>query len=212
MKISYTKNLTPSLADALLVATGRRPNTEDLALSRTGVETDEKGWVQVDAHLRTTHPDIYAYGDVTGQAMFKHTSSYEGELAYKNSQGANLEISYGANPHAIFSDPQVGSVGLTERACKAKGLRYKAIKKDYAGIAKGQIIGSPPGFAKLLVEEGTDRILGFHMIGPQAADLVHEVVVAMSTREGTAHLIRRTIHIHPTLPELIRQVFDEAGQ
>jgi mycothione reductase len=90
-------------------------------------------------------------------------------------------------------------------------LHYRAFKKDYAGIAKEQIIGSPAGFAKLLVEEGTDRILGFHMVGPQAADLVHEVVVAMSTRESTADLIRKTIHIHPTLPELIRQVFDAAN-
>jgi mycothione reductase len=178
---------------------------------KTGVESDDKGWVQVDSHLRTSHPDIYAYGDVIGQAMFKHTSSYEGELAYRNSQGASLDVSYRANPHAVFSDPQIGAVGLTERACQEQRLHYRAFKKDYAGIAKGQIIGSPAGFAKLLVEEGTDRILGFHMVGLQAADLVHEVVVAMSTRESTADLIRKTIHIHPTLPELIRQVFDAAN-
>lgn len=199
------------LADAILVAIGRRPNTDGLALGQTDVETDERGWVRVDERLQTTHPDIYAYGDVIGQAMFKHTSSYEGELAYRNSQGADLRVSYRANPHAVFSNPQIGAVGLTERECREQGLRYAVAKKDYAGIAKGTIIGSPPGFAKLIVEKETNRILGFHMIGPQAADLVHEVVVAMNGGDGSADLVRNTIHIHPTLPELIRQVFDELG-
>ncbi len=199
------------LADALLVATGRRPNSDELALDKTGVETDDKGWIRVDEHLRTSRAGIYAYGDVIGQGMFKHTSSYEGELAYRNSQGAALKVSYRANPHAVFTDPQIGAVGLTERECKEQGLRYKRVRKDYGGFAKGRIIGAPPGFAKLLVEEDSDRILGFHMIGPQAADLVHEVVVAMNAGEGTADLIRDSIHIHPTLPELIKQVFDASA-
>lgn len=199
------------LADAILVAAGRRPNTDALALEHTGVETDERGWVQVDDHLQTTHRDIYAYGDVIGQEMFKHTSSYEGELAYRNSQGADLRVSYRANPHAVFSDPQIGGVGLTERECRERGLLYKVARKDYADFAKGVILGSPPGFAKLIVEKDTDRILGFHMIGPAAADLVHEVVLAMNAGNGTAGLVRDTIHIHPTLSEIIRQVFDELG-
>lgn len=198
-------------ADALLVATGRRPNTDGLGLDRTGVDTDDDGWIRVDGRLRTAHPDIYAYGDVTGRAMFKHTSSYEGELAYANATGADRTVSYAANPHAVFSDPQIGAVGLTERDCAEQGLRYKAVRKTYEDIAKGQIIGSPPGFAKLLVEQDTDRILGFHMIGPNAADLIHEVVVAMSTGAGTAEAIRNAIHVHPTLPELIRQVFDDGA-
>ncbi len=197
--------------DALLVATGRRPNTDDLDLGATGVETNERGWIQVDDHLRTAHPDIYAYGDVIGQGMFKHTSSYEGELAYKNSQGKDLRVSYRANPHAVFTDPQIGSVGMTERECREKGLKYTCVKKDYSGVAKGAIVGSPPGFAKAIVEKGTDRILGFHMIGPNAADLIHEVVVAMSTDKGTADLIRGAIHVHPTLPELVKEAFVSAG-
>lgn len=199
------------LADATLVAAGRRPNTDGLALDQTGVETDERGWVRVDDHLRTTHSDIYAYGDVIGQAMFKHTSSYEGELAYRNAQGDDLRVSYRANPRAVFGDPQIGAVGLTERECRDQGLAYKVATKDYSGFAKGVILGSPSGFAKLMVEQDTDRILGFHLIGPQAADLVHEVVVAMNAGDGTADLVRNTIHIHPTLSELIRQVVDELG-
>lgn len=198
-------------ADEILVAAGRRPNTDGLDLDKTGVETDENGWVHVDDRLQTTHPHVYAYGDVIGQAMFKHTSSYEGELAYRNARGGDRRVSYLANPHAVFGNPQIGSVGLTEQACREQGLRYRTANKDYADIAKGAIIGSPPGFAKLIVEQDTDRILGFHLVGPQAADLVHEVVAAMSAGDGRVDLIRNTIHIHPTLSELTRQVFDELG-
>lgn len=199
------------LADEILVAAGRRPNTDGLELEKTGVETDEDGWVEVDDRLQTTHPHVYAYGDVIGQAMFKHTSSYEGELAYRNARGGDQRVSYLANPHAVFGNPQIGSVGLTEQECRDQGLRYQTAKKDYADIAKGAIVGSPPGFAKLIVEQDTDRILGYHLVGPQAADLVHEVVAAMCAGDGRADLIRNTIHIHPTLSELTRQVFDELG-
>ncbi|SDM16114.1 dihydrolipoamide dehydrogenase [Modicisalibacter muralis] len=202
---------TTVLADELLIAAGRKPNSDALDLDKTGVELDDKGWIRIDEALRTSHPDIYAYGDIIGQAMFKHTSSYEGELAYRNSQGSNEAVSYRANPHAVFSDPQVGAVGLTEHECQQQGLRYRVAKKAYADVAKGKIVGAPPGFAKLLMEEGSERILGFHMIGPQAADLVHEVAVAMNAGDASAALIRNTIHIHPTLSELVRGVFDELG-
>lgn len=198
-------------ADEILVATGRRPNTDGLDLDATGIACNESGFIEVDDQLRTSRPDIYAYGDIIGQAMFKHTSSYEGELAYRNSQGARQKVSYRANPHAVFSDPQIGSVGLTEQECRRRKLDYKVAKKDYAEVAKGKIVGAPPGFAKLIVEEESERILGFHMIGPHAADLIHEVVVAMNASGGRAHLVRDTIHVHPTLPEMIRAVFDSAA-
>lgn len=199
------------LGDQVMVAAGRRPNTDALALEHTGIEVDRRGFIPVDVHLRTVNPDIYAYGDIIGQAMFKHTSSYEGELAYRNAYGADLCVDYRANPHAVFSDPQIGGVGLTERECRAQGLDYTVVRKDYADFAKGKIIGAPPGFAKLLVDKGSDRILGFHMVGPQAADLIHEVVVAMNAGDGSADLIRRSIHVHPSLAELVRQVFDAAA-
>lgn len=197
-------------ADRILVATGRRPNTDRLALDKTGVKTNERGWIEVDDRLRTTHSDIYAYGDVIGQGMFKHTSSKEGEIAYRNAHGEDRVMDYTANPHAVFSYPQIGSVGITEQEAKKKGLRYKVGKADYTGVMKGRIIGSPPGLAKVIVEEETDRILGYHMVGPHAADLVPEVVLAMENGL-TAQAVRDTIHIHPTMPELVKQVFDEVG-
>ena len=193
--------------DALLVATGRRPNTDGLEAGNSGVELDERGWVRVNDRLQTSHPEVYAYGDVIGQAMFKHTSSYEGKLAYENAFGAGKRVDYRVNPHAVFSDPQVGSVGLTEEQCRERGLRYKSAKVDYHKFAKGEILGSPPGLAKVLVEEGTERILGFHMAGPGSPDLIQEVVVAMNAGAGTADLVRDSIHVHPAVPELIQKVF-----
>ncbi len=195
-------------AEHILLAAGRQPNSESLELDATGVECDEKGAIRVDERLATTCPGIYAYGDVIGQAMFKHTSSYEGQLAYRNSRGANEAVSYRSNPHAVFSDPQIAAVGLTEQACRDQGLDYQALRKNYVDSAKGKIIGAPRGFAKLLVERHTDRILGFHIIGPDAATLIHEVVVAMNAGDGTAESVRRAIHIHPTMPELIHSVFN----
>lgn len=198
-------------ADRLLIAAGRRPNTDDLGLDATGVETDAAGWIRVDDRLRTAHPAIYAYGDVIGRGMFKHTSSYEGELAYRNSQGADRPVSYEANPHAVFTEPEIGSVGLTERACRERDLRFTTSISEYGDVARGRILGSPAGLAKAILEEGTGRILGFHVVGPRAADLIHEVVVAMGCGAGTAAGIRQAIHVHPTLPELVRHVFDAAG-
>ncbi|MDW5377886.1 dihydrolipoyl dehydrogenase [Halomonas sp. HP20-15] len=200
------------VAEQILLAAGRQPNTESLALAATGVECDEKGAIRVDERLATTCPGIYAYGDVIGRAMFKHTASYEGQLAYRNSRGANEAVSYRSNPHAVFSDPQIAAVGLTEQACREQGLDYRALRKDYADSAKGKIIGAPRGFAKLLIERHTDRILGFHIIGPDAATLIHEVIVAMNAGDGTAESVRRTIHVHPSLPELIHSLFNASGE
>lgn len=196
-------------AEQILVATGRKPNTETLYLEATGLQIDERGAIRVDDYLCTNHPAIYAYGDVIGQGMFKHTSSAEGELAYRNSQGAAQRMSYRANPHAVFSDPEIAAVGLTEGDCQARGLDYRVATLDYAGVAKGKIIGAPPGFAKLLVENSSERILGCHLIGPDAAILIHEVVVAMNTEGATADLVRGAIHIHPSLSELIGTLFGQ---
>lgn len=200
-------------AERILVATGRKPNTETLDLDRTGVKVDN-GAIVVDDHLRTDHADIYAYGDVIGQGMFKHTSSTEGELAYRNSQNddhrADEVVSYRANPHAVFSEPEIGAVGLSEADCAKQGLDYRVSRLDYADVAKGKIVGAPAGFAKLLVDNDSDRILGCHIIGPDAAMLIQEVVVAMNAGGGTADLVRDSIHIHPSLSELVGTLFDNA--
>jgi len=190
------------------VAAGRTPNTGGLGLDAAGVQTDEDGWIDVDEHLRTSASGVYAYGDCIGQAMFKHTSSYEGKLAYDNSQGKMRAVDYRANPHAVFAEPEVASVGLTEAQCREKGLAYRAASHPYGGVAKGQILGDPPGLAKAIVaDDGEDgKILGFHLAGPHAAMLIHEVVVAMSLGAG-ARAITEAIHVHPSMPELVAKVF-----
>lgn len=203
-------------AEQILLAVGRTPNTEALDLPKTGVEVDANGAIKVDDFLRTDHPDIYAYGDVIGKGPFKHTSSAEAELAYYNAQGANRHMEYGVNPHAVFSDPEVAAVGLTERECRERGLDYRVARAEYCDCAKGKIIGAADGFAKLLVENGGEckRILGCHIVGPHAALLLHEVVVAMNAeslagKAATANVVRRAIHIHPSLAELIGTLFCE---
>lgn len=198
-------------AARLLAATGRQPNTEGLDLRETGVTTREGGFIQVNRQLRTTHPAIFAYGDVIGQGMFKHTSSYEGGLAYRNAFGADEAVSYRKNPHAVFSNPQVASVGLTETQCRQRGIACRPVVAEYADVAKGRIVGSPPGIAKLIVGRQSDLILGFHIAGPHAAIVIHEVVVAMQCSQGAA-AVRDAIHIHPTLSELVGEVFDRAVQ
>ncbi|HET7314219.1 dihydrolipoyl dehydrogenase [Salinisphaera sp.] len=194
-------------AEQILIATGRKPNTEHLDLAATGVRVDKGGAIRVDAALCTDHPHIYAYGDVIGRGMFKHTSSAEGELAYRNAQGESQRMDYHANPHAVFSEPEVAAVGLSEAECRSQSLDYRVAKLDYADVAKGKIVGAPAGFAKLLVENTSERILGCHIIGPHAALLIHEVVVAMNADGASVDTVRRAIHIHPSLSELVGTLF-----
>lgn len=197
-------------AEAILVATGRTPNTRGLDLAATGVETDDHGAIRVNDHLATTHPEIYAYGDVIGVAPFKHTSSTEGEIAYANAFGAVRTMDYRANPHAVFSNPEVAAVGLTERACREQDLDHRVTRLAYTDTAKGRIVGADAGLAKLILSPD-DRILGCHIVGPEAALLIHEVVVAMNTGDGNAAPIRRAIHIHPSLSELVGTLFDKSA-
>ncbi len=210
LEVSKEEETFEVQADDLLVATGRRPNTGELGLETTGVETDERGWIEVDDHLATTADGIYAYGDVIGQGMFKHTSSFEGQVAWENSQGGDEVMGYANNPHAIFTAPQVGSVGLTESQAEEEGLSFRTHTLGYDATAKGEIVGAKGNtFAKAIVEEGTDKILGFNVVGPQAADLIHEVVVAMGCGDGTVETITSAIHVHPTLSELVHTLFSQ---
>jgi len=194
-------------AEALLVALGRTPNTDTLDLDAAGIDADKNGYIKVDERLETTCPGVFAYGDCIGKAMFKHTSSYEGELAYRNANGAEQRADYHANPHAVYSKPQVAAVGLTEEQCQDRGLNYETASVPFHKFAKGEILGEPAGLAKLITEAGSDRILGFHLAGPGAAVMIHEVVVAMNCGNGSAKRIKDAIHIHPSTPELIGKTF-----
>jgi dihydrolipoamide dehydrogenase len=193
-------------ADEVLVATGRRPNTEELNLEATDVARTERGWIDVDETFQTTNPFVYAYGDVIGRGMFKHTSSFEGEAAYRNSQGAHRTVDYDANPHAIFTKPKVAGVGMTEDEAQQAARDVEVAKAPYTAAAKGSIVQAEDGFAKAVVDPTTREILGFHAVGPQAPALVHEVVVAMNAG-GDVDNITGAIHVHPTLSELVHTLF-----
>ncbi len=195
-------------AGKLLVAAGRRPNTEDMGLETAGIETTERGFIKADDTFQTTVEGVYAYGDVIGRGMFKHASSFEGEIAYKNSQGANETLDYDKNPHAVFTHPPVAGVGLTERDARETGRSIRVETSGYEHVAKGSIVQAKDAFAKAIIDEDTREILGFHVIGPQAPALVHEVVVAMTAGDGTVENITDAIHVHPTLSELVHTLFN----
>ncbi|MGD9891770.1 MAG: NAD(P)/FAD-dependent oxidoreductase, partial [Dehalococcoidia bacterium] len=156
----------------LLIAAGRRPNTDTLALETAGVEVDEKGFVTVDEYLQTTAPGIWAIGDVNGEQPFTRVCQEEGKVAYANSYtGARIKMERHYLGRAIFTDPEIGSVGLTEREARAQGHDVAAGLVTFDRVEKAELIGETTGLIKYVVERDTRRLLGCHVIGPQAADL-----------------------------------------
>ncbi|MDY6768779.1 MAG: dihydrolipoyl dehydrogenase [Candidatus Nanohaloarchaea archaeon] len=193
--------------DELLVAAGRRPNTDTLAVDEAGIETDDRGFVQTDDYLRTTVDGIYALGDIAGNWMFKHAANYEAEVVFRNMFGEDdVTVDYTAMPHAIFSSPQIAGVGKTEQELRDEEVDYLVGRYEYADTGMGAAVKEEDGFAKALVDHGGGEILGFHVIGPHASILIHEVLVAMRSG-GTVHDIRDTIHIHPALSEVVARTF-----
>jgi dihydrolipoamide dehydrogenase len=189
-------------AGQILVAVGRRSNADILTVEKTGVEVDKKGYIKVNDYLETTKKNIYAVGDINGQEMFTHVANAEAALAAHNVlHGARIKMDYGAAPHAVYSHPQIASVGLTEERARKK---YKVLvgKTMYSSVAQGEAMMEENGFAKAVVEAETEKILGFHIIGPYAPILIQEVINVMAAKGNTNH-IQTGMHIHPALPELI---------
>jgi len=198
-------------AEALLVATGVTPCTDDLGLARTGVQVDEAGSVQVDGHLRTTCPGVYALGDCVGNYLFRHTVNYEGEYLVRSVlQGkTDAPLEYGPVPHAVFSDPEIAGVGLTEEEALAQGHAFVVGRARYADSNAGLARGYRNGFAKLLVDRKTRRLLGAHILGDEASDLIHMLIVTMKL-QGTLDQLLDMIFIHPALPEIVRDAARDA--
>lgn len=189
-------------ADKLLIAAGRRSNSDRLKVEKSGIKTDDKGFICVNAYLETSVKGIYAIGDANGREMFTHTSHAEAAVAAANGiHGQKKTMNYWAAPHAVFTHPQIASVGLTENAARQK---YKVAvgRADYADIALGGAMMQREGFAKIVLEQETGKILGGHVIGPWASVVIQEVINVMA-RRGSAEDIGRGIHIHPALSELI---------
>ncbi len=185
----------------LLVAVGRRPNTDGLGLDAAGLITDEKGFVTVNRHLETNVPGIWAVGDVNGEQPFTRVCQEEAKLAFANAfEGARLEMRRESLGHAVFTDPAIGSVGLTERQAREQGYDVATGLVTFDQIEKAEIIGETTGLIKYIVERGTRRLLGCHVIGPDGADLIYDAIIVMR-HGGTIDELALAVGIFPTLQE-----------
>jgi dihydrolipoamide dehydrogenase len=188
--------------DAVLVAVGRVPGTKELGLETAGVKTDRQGWIEVDEHCRTSVPGIYAIGDVLGPSkiMLAHVAVMEGLVAAGNCLGQDKVMSYDVVPSAIFTSPEVATVGLTEAQAREQGYNVTCTKTLFRELGKAQAMGKISGEFKLIVDADTGRLLGAHLAGAHVSDIIAEPTLAMSLKAGV-HDIARTIHAHPTLAE-----------
>jgi len=192
-------------AQKILMAVGRKSNADLLKVENTGVELDKRGFVKVDEYLETTKRNIFAVGDINGQQMFTHVANVEASLAADNAiHGSRTKMDYSAAPHAVYSHPQIASVGMTEEAAR-KAYKVLVGRARYSDVAQGQAMMEETGFAKAIVEADTGRILGFHIIGPYAPILIQEVINAMASGGGI-NQIQAGMHIHPAITELIPTV------
>jgi dihydrolipoamide dehydrogenase len=190
-------------AQRIMMAVGRRSNADILEVENTGLETDKKGFIKVNEYLETNRQDIFAVGDANGQQMFRHMANREAEIVTQNAfYGTKIKVDYSAVPHAVYSHPQVASVGLSEAQAREKHNIFIGRTK-YFDTAKGEAMMEKQGFAKAIVEKNSSRILGFHIIGPYAPELIQEVVNAMTSGGGMEEL-GQGIHIHPALSELVQ--------
>jgi mycothione reductase len=193
------------------VATGVMPCTDDLGLRNTGIETDQNGFVQVDNCLQTNVDGVYALGDCVGNFLYRHTVNYEGGYLVRTvlQGGADEPIDYGPVPHAVFSVPEIAGVGMTEQQALEQRKDYVVGKASYVDSNAGLARGYEHGFIKLLVERPTRRIIGAHILGDEASDMIH-LFIAMMKKEGTLDDLLDMIFIHPALPEIARDAARDA--
>lgn len=203
------------ISDQLLIAAGRVPNSDILDLEKTNVKINKRGYIKTDRYLETNVNGIFALGDIVGRYLFKHNANHEAQYAFNNilRPEGKIPVDYTAMPHAIFSSPQVSSVGFKEQELKKEDtIEYKKSVYHYINTAMGQALEDRDGFVKFLVDSKTRKILGCHIIGSQASILIHEVLVAMKAADsydGTIDNITRTVHIHPALSEVVsRAAYD----
>ncbi len=191
--------------EVLLIATGRRPNSDLLDVAATGVTTMDSGHVVVDDHQETVVEGIYALGDLSSPHELKHVANHEARVVQHNllHPDERMTADHRFVPHAVFTHPQVASVGLTEQKARALGLSYVVSKQDYAGIAYGWAMEDTTGFAKLLADPATGQLLGAHIIGPQASSVIQPLIQAMSFGLDARSMARGQYWIHPAMPELI---------
>ncbi|XDD44947.1 dihydrolipoyl dehydrogenase [Leptospira sp. WS39.C2] len=195
-------------AEKLLIATGIKPNTEDLQLQNTKIQCNESGYILVDETLQTNDPGVYAFGDVIGRYFFRHSANFEGEYLFEHLYGnqKNLPISYPPMPEAIFTYPQIASIGKTEEDLIKEKIPYYKGLNPYKSSATGMARLSTYGFVKVLVSKETDQVLGAHIIGEEAANLLHQIVLGMYLKAKLDDYLGM-IYIHPAISEITRNAF-----
>jgi dihydrolipoamide dehydrogenase len=191
--------------DKLLVAVGRRPLTEGLGIEYAGIQTDpQTGHILVNTAYQTRVPGVFAIGDLTPGPMLAHKASAEGIAAVESMAGHAGEVNYDTIPSVVYTWPEVASVGLTEEQVKEREIPYCVGTYPFSGAGRARCMGEKDGFVKLIAHGKTDRILGVHIIGPRAADMIAECVLAMEFG-GSSEDIARTVHGHPTFSEALQE-------
>lgn len=188
--------------DKVLMAVGRTPNTSVLNLEAAGIAYNRKG-IEVDDNMKTSIPHIYAIGDVNGKMMLAHVATFHGTRALNHIQGKADKIKFNLVPASVFTIPEVASVGLTEAQCDDEELDYKAVKVPFGAVGKAVAMGEPDGFCKLIIDNETRTILGCHIMGTHASDLIQEVVTMINLGVPIDDA-KDIIHAHPTLNEIIQ--------
>lgn len=190
--------------EKMLVCIGRKPNSENIGLENIGVQTDDRGWVIADNRMRTNVDNVFAIGDILGPAkiMLAHVASTEGEIAVENALGGDRRMDYTVAPGGIFTSPEVANVGLTEAQAAAAGISVRADTVLFRTLGKAQVIGDIAGQAKIISEADSGKVVGVHIIGPHATDLIAEGTLAVKMGVTVTELAH-TIHAHPTLAEVM---------
>lgn len=205
-----TNKAAEFLAEEILVAVGRSSNTDILNPEKGGIQTDEKGWLKVNEFLETSQPNVWAFGDSTGKHLFKHVANYESMIVFYNAVLKKPRpVDYHAIPHAVFTEPEIASVGMRDKeAIEKLGLENVFIGfQRYEDTAKGMAMGVKDCFVKVIVENKTGKILGAHIIGSQASVLIQEIINLMYTPSQNIMPIKNGMHIHPALSEVVERAF-----
>ena len=208
MMVARLSNKTEIRTERILVSIGRSMNSENLGLDNAGVVIGRRGEIQVNEKMETNVPGIYAIGDVTGNLMLAHVASRQGVVAVDNALGGDARMDYTVVPAGIFTMPEIGSVGLREKQAIEKGIKYKVGRFPFRGLGKAHAMGEIAGMAKVIVDEATDKVIGVHLCGAHATDLIHEGALAMQMG-ATAQQLGAMIHAHPTLAEAIMEASED---
>lgn len=199
-----SKEVATMTADVVLVSTGRKPFSDGLGLDEVGVKKESRGYIVVDSHYQTNIPGIYAVGDVTPGPMLAHKAEEEGVACAEMLAGHAGHVNYATVPSVIYTHPEVASVGLTEEQCKEQGLSVNIGKFPFMANGRARAIGMTEGFVKIIADAKTDRIIGGHIVGAKASELLGEIIVAMEFG-GSSEDLARSFHSHPTLSEAVKE-------